>query len=84
MNMRTILNNTGAPAGGQVNEFLKLFPSTNSAPKKQQNAFIYDTKSGAFGRKANNQVQLKTYLEKYINTILQNKDIFGTLLDPTK
>ena len=83
MNKVTILNNTGATRGGLVDDFLSEFPTSNSAVNKQQNAFIYGTKSSAFGNK-NTSVQFRMYLEQYINTILQNKEIFGPLLDPTK
>ena len=83
MNKVTILNNTGATRGGLVDDFLSEFPTHMSAINKQQNAFIYNTKSGAFGKK-NTSVQFRMYLEQYINTILQNKQIFGPLLDPTK
>ena len=61
----------------------RITVSDMSAINKQQNAFIYNTKSGAFGKK-NTSVQFRMYLEQYINTILQNKQIFGPLLDPTK
>ena len=82
MNKVTIMNNTGVSRGGYVDKFLSEFPTNMSSPKTQQDAFIYATKSGAFGKK-NTTVQFRLYLEQYINTILQNKPIFEQLLEPS-